>query len=43
MSAKIPGIDQAKFDELSKGAKENCPVSKLFANNAKITLNAKLV
>jgi osmotically inducible protein OsmC len=43
MSAKIPGIDQAKFDELSKGAKENCPVSKLFANNAKITLNATLV
>lgn len=43
MSAKIPGIDQAKFDELSKAAKENCPVSKLFANNAKISLNATLV
>lgn len=42
MSAKIPGIDQAKFEELSTAAKENCPVSKLFTNNAKITLNAKL-
>jgi osmotically inducible protein OsmC len=42
MTATIPGIDQATFEKLATGAKENCPVSKLFANNAKITLNAKL-
>jgi osmotically inducible protein OsmC len=39
--AKIPGADQAKFDELTKKAKEGCPVSKLL--NAKITMDAKLV
>jgi osmotically inducible protein OsmC len=38
--AKIPGADQAKFDELTKKAKEGCPVSKLL--NAKITMDAKL-
>jgi len=39
--AKIPGADQARFDELTKKAKEGCPVSKLL--NAKITMDAKLV
>jgi len=38
--AKIPGADQAKFDEATKKAKEGCPVSKLF--NTKITMDAKL-
>ena len=38
--AKVPNADQAKFDELTKKAKEGCPVSKLF--NAKITMDAKL-
>jgi len=40
LTAKIPGIDQARFDELSAKAKAGCPVSKLF--NAKITLDATL-
>lgn len=38
--AKIPGADQAKFDELANKAKTGCPVSKVL--NAKITLSAKL-
>jgi lipoyl-dependent peroxiredoxin len=38
--AKIPGGDQAKFDQAAKNAKEGCPVSKLL--NAKITMDAKL-
>ena len=38
--AKIPGADQAKFDELTKKAKEGCPVSKLLKAN--ITMDAKL-
>lgn len=41
LRAQIPGTDQAKFAELAKKAKENCPVSKLF--KADITLDAKLV
>jgi osmotically inducible protein OsmC len=40
MSAKIPGIDQAKFEELANKAKEGCPVSKVL--NAEITLDATL-
>lgn len=40
--AKVPGIDQAKFDEIAKGAKENCPISRLL-KAAEISLDAKLV
>ena len=38
--AKIPGADQATFEEAANKAKEGCPVSKLF--NAEITLDARL-
>jgi lipoyl-dependent peroxiredoxin len=41
LNAKIPGVDNAKFQELAGTAKAACPVSKLF--NTKITLDAKLV
>ncbi|QFU00789.1 Peroxiredoxin OsmC [Halomonas sp. THAF5a] len=37
---KVPGADQAAFEEAANGAKENCPISKLL--NAEITLDAKL-
>lgn len=40
MTAKVPGIDQAKFEALANDAKATCPVSRLL--NAKILLNAKL-
>jgi len=40
VKAKIPGADQAKFDQAAKNAKEGCPVSKVL--NAKITLDAQL-
>jgi osmotically inducible protein OsmC len=40
LRAKIPGIDQAKFDELAHAAELNCPVSKLM--KAEITLDATL-
>ena len=40
VTARIPGADQAKFDEAAKKAKEGCPVSRLL--NAKITMDAKL-
>ena len=41
LRAKVPGADQAKFEELAAKAKAGCPVSKLL--NAKITLDAALV
>jgi osmotically inducible protein OsmC len=40
LDAKVPGIDQAKFDELAADAKKNCPVSRLL--NATINLQATL-
>ena len=42
MEAVIPGIDQAKFDELAAGAKANCPLSKALASVPEITLKATL-
>jgi lipoyl-dependent peroxiredoxin len=41
LTAKIPGADQAKFQELAAKAKAGCPVSKLL--NTAITLDARLV
>jgi osmotically inducible protein OsmC len=41
LKAKIPGADQATFDELTAKAKAGCPVSKLL--NASITLDATLL
>lgn len=38
--AKIPGADQAKFEEIANKAKTGCPVSKLL--KAKITMEARL-
>jgi osmotically inducible protein OsmC len=37
----VPGIDDAKFQELAAGAKANCPVSKALAGT-EIILDAKL-
>jgi lipoyl-dependent peroxiredoxin len=39
---EVPGIDNAKFQELANAAKVGCPVSKLLTG-AEIKLNAKLV
>ena len=40
VTAKVPGIDAAKFAEATADAKANCPISKLL--NTKITMDAKL-
>ncbi|MEP6675014.1 MAG: OsmC family protein [Ferruginibacter sp.] len=40
VTAVVPGIDKAKFDECAADAKANCPVSKLL--NANITMTATL-
>ena len=41
LRGSVPGIDEAAFLELARGAEKNCPVSKVL--NAEITLDAKLV
>jgi lipoyl-dependent peroxiredoxin len=41
LKAKIPGADQATFEELAAKAKAGCPVSKLL--KADITLDATLL
>lgn len=41
LTAKIPAIDQQKFEEITAKAKAGCPISRLL--NAKISLDAKLV
>ncbi|MGT2515251.1 OsmC family protein [Sphingomonas panni] len=40
LTANVPGIDQAKFEEIAAGAKAGCPISKLL--NAEITLEHTL-
>jgi osmotically inducible protein OsmC len=40
VSARIPGADNAKFQEIASKAKAGCPVSKLL--KARITMDAKL-
>ena len=42
MSAKIPNIDKAKFDELAHNAEDGCPVSRVL-KAAEITLDATLL
>ena len=41
LKAKIPGVDQATFEELTGKAKAGCPLSKVLKAN--ITLDASLV
>jgi len=43
LTAKVPGIDEAKFQELAEGAKANCPLSKALASVPEITLKATLL
>lgn len=42
LEATIPGIDEAKFQELAQAAKKNCPLSKALAAVPEITLKATL-
>lgn len=38
--AKVPNIDNTKFEEIANGAKKGCPVSRVL--NANITMTAQL-
>ncbi|GAC1648426.1 MAG: OsmC family protein [Acidobacteriaceae bacterium] len=42
-TAKIPNATPEQFDQAAQNAKKGCPISRLFQNNAEITLDAKLV
>jgi len=39
---KVPGIDQAAFEEAAAGAKAGCPVSRALAGVPEVTLEATL-
>jgi lipoyl-dependent peroxiredoxin len=41
--ASVPGIDDAKFQEIAKATKDGCPVSRALASVPEITVTAKLV
>jgi len=42
MQATVPGIDDAKFQEIAAAAKRECPLSKALASVPEITLQATL-
>ncbi|QHI98967.1 OsmC family peroxiredoxin [Xylophilus rhododendri] len=42
LDASVPNIDEAKFQEIAQGAKQNCPLSKALASVPEITLTATL-
>jgi osmotically inducible protein OsmC len=42
-TASVPGASKEVFDKAAADAKSGCPISKLFAGNTEITLDAKLV
>jgi osmotically inducible protein OsmC len=42
-TASVPGAIPEVFDKAAANAKAGCPISKLFAGNTEITLDAKLV
>ena len=41
--AKVPGASADAFDKAAQEAKAGCPISRLFAGNTEITLDAALV
>ena len=43
VTAVVPGIDDAKFQECAAEAKENCPISKSLNANVNIVLEATLL
>jgi len=42
MQATVPGIDDAKFQQIAAAAKRDCPLSKALASVPEITLEATL-
>ena len=42
LKAVIPGLDEARFQEIAKAAKHACPLSRALASVPEITLQARL-
>lgn len=42
-TANVPGATQEVFEQAAADAKDGCPISKLFANNTEIALEARLM
>ena len=42
LKANVPGIDEARFQEIAQVAKRDCPLSKALASVAEISLQATL-
>lgn len=42
LDATVPGLDEAMFQQLAQGAKDNCPLSKALVSVPSITLVATL-
>lgn len=38
----VPGIDQAKFEEMARAGEQGCPISNALRNNVQINLTATL-
>jgi len=43
VEGRVPGVDEAGFQEAAETAKANCPVSKALAGVPEITLQARLL
>ncbi|MEF7615379.1 OsmC family protein [Aquincola sp. MAHUQ-54] len=43
LEAEVPGIDEARFQEIAATAKRDCPLSKALASVPEITLQARLL
>ncbi len=43
LKARVPGIDEAKFQQIAKAAKRDCPLSKALASVPQIELTATLM
>jgi osmotically inducible protein OsmC len=39
---RVPGIDQAQFEQAARSAGENCPISAALKGNIEITVDATL-
>jgi lipoyl-dependent peroxiredoxin len=42
VTGKVPGLDQAGFEELARQGEQGCPVSNALRNNVEITVTATL-
>jgi len=42
VTARVPGIEDAQFQEIARGAKDNCPISRAIKGNVELEVNATL-